>query len=127
MHRYFMHAARHAHDLFGPSPAQPWTSDFFSFLKLSQSQVDKIASKREEFMGRRREAIVQIGRLKRVKEELLQQEERFERALSDIREDMTPVQSALIIVFGEKNKLRRQFSVLADQFEGYHPTKRPKL
>lgn len=78
-------------------------------------------------MGRRREAIVQIGRLKRVKEELLQQEEMFERALSDIREDMTPVQSALIIVFGEKNKLRRQFSVLTDQFDGYHPTKRPKL
>ena len=31
---------------------------------------------------------------------LKEQEEKFENAMSDIREDMTPIQSALITVFG---------------------------
>ena len=56
---------------------------------------------------KRRETLSFIRRLKNVKEEIKKQEEIFEDKIFEFREAMTPIQSSRIVVFGEKNKLRK--------------------
>lgn len=34
--------------------------------------------------------------------------------MSDLREEMSPLQSARLAIFGEKNKLRREFELSED-------------
>jgi hypothetical protein len=60
---------------------------------------------------KRRESVEVIRSLRTVKADMKQQEEIFENMISDFRAMMTPVQSGQIIVFGEKNKLRREFAL----------------
>ena len=63
-------------------------------------------------MARKRsEAVEFIRRLRRTKEEMKKQEEKFEQKISEFREDLTAVQSGRVTVFGEKNKLRREFAI----------------
>lgn len=133
MHRYFMHSAVRATDLFDDcepdavaEKAQPWTQQFMREVRLTPEQVGKIKTMKEAFMQKRKDAISYILRLKNVKNDLKQQEGIFERWMSDIREDMNPIQSALVTIFGEKNKLRREFE-LGGEFSDSHPTKRVKL
>jgi hypothetical protein len=59
------------------------------------------------FVNKRKETISLITKLRDSKSTLKQQEEIFERVLNQIREDMSPVQSAQLILFGEKNKIRK--------------------
>jgi hypothetical protein len=133
MHRYFMHSAVRGTDLFDgceldmiPEKAQPWTQQFMQEVKLTPEQISKIKNMKEDFMQKRKDAISYILRLKNVKNDLKQQESIFERWMSDIREDMNPIQSALVTIFGEKNKLRREFE-LGGEFSESQPSKRVKL
>lgn len=57
--------------------------------------------------NKRQEALSFIRRLRTIKEEMKKQEEIFEQKMSEFRLEITAVQSGRIIVFGEKNKLRR--------------------
>lgn len=51
-------------------------------------------------MNKRSETINLIDKLRQSKDNLKQQEEIFERTVNHIREDMNPIQSAQIILFG---------------------------
>ena len=57
--------------------------------------------------SKRVETVSFISRLKNVKEDIKKQEEIFEDKIFEFREAMNPIQSSMIVVFGEKNKLRR--------------------
>jgi hypothetical protein len=59
------------------------------------------------FVNKRKETINLITKLRDSKNKLKQQEEIFEKAMTQFREDMSPVQSARLILFGEKNKIRK--------------------
>lgn len=123
LHRYFMHAAARNSDIFVESVSLEglskgtgsWSQEIYRIVKLSLPQMQEIHNMKAEFLKKRRDTVRYIQRLKAIKEELKKQEEQFERTINDIREDMSPVQSAKLIVFGEKNKLRQQFCILTDE------------
>ena len=46
--------------------------------------------------------------------------------MDNFREDMDPVQSAKITLFGEKNKLRKEFTLFCEQFCDPAPEKKIK-
>jgi polyhydroxyalkanoate synthesis regulator protein len=83
---------------------------------LTPGQKKGFTDHQEAFKGHRRETVGLIGKLKSVKEQLKGQEEMFERVMTHFREEMNPLQSARLILFGERNKLRKQFSLFCDEF-----------
>jgi hypothetical protein len=67
-----------------------------------------------QFCESRREALEHTRRLRQAKEEIKRQGEIFEHHLGAFREDLTTIQAALMTLFAERNKLRREFALSGD-------------
>jgi len=115
-----MYCAQNHLDLFAdnPDPAHlqhptngSWTQELYQKVKLDERQLQLHRRFKDGFRAKRQESIECIRRLRVIRDEMKKQEEVFERGISEFRCDLDPVQSALITVFGEKNKLRREFSM----------------
>lgn len=100
-----------------------WTKNLFQDLNLEQDQIDMVAKLKGPYYQKRKDTVRLIQKLKETKEQLKKQEQIFERTMSNIRQDVNPVQSAQLILFGEKNKLRRQFTIFCDEFAQEGPRK----
>jgi hypothetical protein len=122
MHRYLMHAALHQQDLFGETE-NAWTTSFYQELDLTPQQREGLTSRKESLVAKRRETVGLISKLKAAKAQLKSQEDIFERAITHFREEMNPIQSARLALFGEKNKLRKQFAIFCDEFACEEPSK----
>lgn len=95
------------------------------FKTIDESQREQLCKLRQVMCSMWGETVGHIRRLKAAKEKIKRQGEIFEHQMGIYRADLSPIQVALLMLFAEKNKLRRQLS-FSEDFETPIPRKRLK-
>jgi hypothetical protein len=124
-YRYLLNTAYAGTDVFAmdstpetlASNPKSWISELYQASGLELWQMERVRTLREGLIGRRNEAIALVVRLLQANQALKRQEEKFERKLGDFREDMSAIQVAKMLLFAEKNKLRKEFALCTDPEE----------
>ena len=107
-HRYLLRNAQKGEDFFNPDLVmQPWTRDLFEVMALTKQQHRALQAVGKQLKGKWGEAVADMKKVKSIQNDLFSQGSSFEREMMHIREEMDPVKAAKLILWGQKNRLRK--------------------
>lgn len=116
LHRFFIHSSNrcNASQSLIQGDDIPWMEELNAKLNLSCRQKNNIQNFHSSLFANRVVILKLIARLRQVEKLLKEQQQIFQEAITSFRRELTPLQTSLMIIFGEKNKLRNQFCSLSD-------------